>query len=137
MKQKQTVIKVIVTREWDLVPFDPSRIERAIEKAAESANHNDLSFVDEISDVVLDRLVSMVVETEGEKTLTIEDIQDSVEQTLMETGHFHIAKEFIIYRNNRSKLREKAREEVEKKIEKNNLKSSKQTERVKLLVEKK
>lgn len=64
MKQKQTVIKVIVTREGDLVPFDVSRIERAIEKAAESAKHNDLSFVDEISDTVLDRLVSMVVETE-------------------------------------------------------------------------
>lgn len=40
----------------------------------------------------------------------------------METGHFNIAKEFIIYRNNRSKLREKQREEVEKKIEKNKLK---------------
>lgn len=122
MKQKQTVIKVIVTREGDIVPFDISRIERAIEKAAESANHNDLSFVDDISDTVLDNLVSVVVESDGERTLSIEDIQDIVEKTLMETGHYDIAKEFIIYRNNRQKLREKAREEVEKKIEKNKLK---------------
>lgn len=122
MKQKQTVLKVIVTREGDLVPFDISRIERAIEKAAESANHNDLSFVDDIADMVTDKLINQVVETEWEKTLSIEDIQDVVEEVLMETGHFSIAKEFIIYRNNRAKLREKAREEIEKKIEKNKLK---------------
>ena len=64
MKQKQTVIKVIVTREGDLVPFDVSRIERAMEKAAESAKHNDLTFIDDIADTVLDNLISVVVDSE-------------------------------------------------------------------------
>lgn len=122
MKQKQTVIKVVLTRDGDLIPFDTSRIERAIEKAAESCKHNDLSFVDEITEKTTDKLVALVLETEGERTLTIENIQDTVENTLMEMGYFEIAKHFIIYRNNRIQLRAKKREETEKKIEKNTLK---------------
>ena len=56
--------KVILTRTGDLVPFDLSRIERAIEKAAESANYNDMSFVDELSGEVLSRISDMMIETE-------------------------------------------------------------------------
>jgi hypothetical protein len=35
-----------------------------MEKAAESAKHNDLSFIDDIADRVVDNLVSLVVEAE-------------------------------------------------------------------------
>ena len=50
------VIKVIKTRDWDLVNFDRSRIERVIEKAAESVWEKDLSFVDLVTDKVIESL---------------------------------------------------------------------------------
>ncbi len=56
--------KVILTRNGDLVPFDISRIERAIEKAAESANHNDLSFVDDIASQAVNKLAELMMEAE-------------------------------------------------------------------------
>jgi ribonucleoside-diphosphate reductase alpha chain len=40
----------------------------------------------------------------------------------MEEGYFDIAKTYIIYRDERQKLRDKQREKVEKKLEKNTLK---------------
>ena len=72
--------KVILTRSGDLIPFDISRIERAIEKAAESASYNDFTFVEELATKVMNRLTELMLETEGERTLTIEDIQDAVER---------------------------------------------------------
>ncbi len=114
--------KVILTRSGDLVPFDISRIERAIEKAAESANHNDMSFVDDLANQAVWRLGELMLESDGERTITIEDIQDIVENTLMDSQYKAIAKEFILYRAERTRQRKKQREEVEKKIEKNTLK---------------
>ena len=114
--------KVILTRSGDLIPFDISRIERAIEKAAESANYNDFTFVEELATKVMNRLTELMLETEGERTLTIEDIQDAVENILMDSQYKDIAKEFILYRADRARARRKKREETEKKIEKNTLK---------------
>jgi len=48
-----------------------------------------------------------------------------VEQELMESGHFDIAKQYIIYRDERKKARDKASEAVEKKLEKHTLKITK------------
>ena len=114
--------KVILTRNGDLVPFDISRIERAIEKAAESANHNDLSFVDEIAVQAVNRLAELMMESDGERAITIEDIQDVVENVLMDSQYKDIAKHYILYRADRARDRRRKREETEKKIEKNTLK---------------
>ncbi len=115
-------IKVIKNREWDMIPFDKSRIESAIEKAAEQAWYNDFSFIDALWDKVVSLLKDMIVACEGEKVVEIEEIQDVVENVLMEEGYFDIAKAYIIYRATRIKAREKQREKVEKKLEKQTLK---------------
>jgi len=44
----------------------------------------------------------------------------------MESGYFDVAKEYIIYRESRKKIREQRQEKVEKKLEKNTLKITKQ-----------
>ncbi|MDF1682518.1 MAG: ATP cone domain-containing protein [Patescibacteria group bacterium] len=59
--------------------------------------------------------------------VTIEMIQDQIERELMESGHFEVMKHFIIYRNERSKLRVKEKEKVEKKLENNTFKIRKTT----------
>jgi len=46
-------IKVIKNRDGDMIPFDKTRIELAIEKASEQAGYSDLSFIDSLSDKII------------------------------------------------------------------------------------
>ena len=69
-------IKFIKNRDLDLIPFDRTRVERAIEKAAISAWKIDLWFVDSIADDIIETLENIVLSCENEKILTIEEIQD-------------------------------------------------------------
>ncbi len=115
-------VKVVKTRDGDLVPFDISRIERAVEKAAESAGKSDFSFIDDLSADILAKLAELSVIEEWQRALTIEEIQDTVENKLMENHYFDIAKQYIIYRNERRMKREASKQKVEKKLEKNTLK---------------
>jgi len=114
------LMKLIKTRSWDFIPFDKSRIERAIEKAAEAAWYTDFNFIDNIVDIIIDDIL-----TDNKDIITVELIQDTVEKILMDSWKYKVAKEFIIYRNERSKIREKWKEKVEKKLEKHTLKIKK------------
>jgi len=115
-------IKFIKTREWDLVAFDRTRIERVIERAAESIGKIDLSFVEDITDKVIEKLKLKLSKMWETGFLTVEDAQDEIEKVLMKEWFYDVAKHFIIYRAERAKKREKAKEKVEKKLEKNTLK---------------
>ncbi len=110
-------LKVIKTRDGDLINFDRTRIERVIEKAAESVWELDLSFVDEVTDNVIYNLNEIIANSDGTNFITVENIQDQVERQLMESGHFQVMKHFIIYRNERNILREKEKEKIEKKLD--------------------
>jgi anaerobic ribonucleoside-triphosphate reductase len=118
-------IKFIKNRDGDLVPFDRSRIERAVEKAAEVAKHSDFSFVDELTDNIIDTLKTTLVEADNEKVLTIEEIQDVVENKLMEFGYFDIAKKYIIYREKRAFERDIRKKEIQEKLSQNTLEVTK------------
>lgn len=115
-------LKVIKTRDWDLVKFDRSRIEIVIEKAGEAAGILDHSYVEEVTDNVIKELINNLIQLEEEDFVTIEMIQDGVEKELMELGYFDIAKKFILYRNERNKQRQKQKDIIEKKLEQNTLK---------------
>lgn len=114
-------IKYIKNREGDIIPFDISRIERAIEKAFESLGNFDKVLVDSIAMKVLSDMEAKLVAKE-EKTLEIEIIQDLIEKRLMQEGLYEVAKNYIIYRNTRSEKREKTKEKIEKKFENKTLK---------------
>ena len=68
------------------------------------------------------QLSEIAMIAEGQRALTIEEIQDTVENKLMENHYFDIAKHYIIYRNERKTKREALKQKVEKKLEKNTLK---------------
>jgi len=114
-------IKYIKNREGDIIPFDISRIERAIEKAFESLGNFDKVLVDSIAMKVLSDMEAKLVGKE-EKTLEIETIQDFIEKRLMQEGLYEVAKNYIIYRNTRSEKRERTKEKIEKKLENKTLK---------------
>ncbi len=113
-------LESIKTRDGDMVHFDPSRIERAIEKAAESVWHKDLSFVDWVTNAVTWRLESIT--QNEERFVEIEEIQDIVEEELMKAWVFPVLKEFILYRNEKLEERSKSKQKADKKLEKKTLK---------------
>lgn len=118
-------VKVIKTRDGELVPFDVTRIERAIEKAAESIKHKDIKFVEELVEKIVKHFEDTNSEMEDNSIMSVEEIQDAVETELMNQKYFDIAKAFILYRANRKKLRAEEKEKLEKKIEKHSLKITK------------
>jgi len=118
-------IKFIKNRDGDLIPFDRTRIERAIEKAAEAANHNDFSFIEDISLEIEEVLKNILISGENQKVLTIEEIQDVVENKLMEFGYFEVAKKYIIYREKRAFERDLKKKEVLEKLLQNKLEVTK------------
>lgn len=111
-------IKYIKNRDWDLVAFDKTRIERAIEKAWESSKILDFSFVEEVAWEVVWELEEMSLKLEA-WFLDIEKIQDIVENKLMELWYFEVAKKYVIYREKRIQEREVLKAQVWEKISQN------------------
>jgi ribonucleoside-diphosphate reductase alpha chain len=106
-------IKEIKKRNGVVGPFNPDKITIAIFKAAKSVGGHDMTKAEEISKKVLN---SLELEANGE-ILSVEHIQDAVEKTLVEGGHYKTAKAFIIYRYERGKNREKTKEILDGKID--------------------
>ncbi len=99
------VLKV-VKRTGELVDFDVVRIRSAVAKAVVACQA-------EVDDEGLDRLVADVRDEVDGRFLefypNVENIQDIVEKHLVRAGLYEIAKAYILYRAERSKLREEAR----------------------------
>ncbi|MBW7954445.1 ribonucleoside-diphosphate reductase subunit alpha [Candidatus Gracilibacteria bacterium] len=120
-------IKYIKNREGDLIVFDRTRIERAIEKASQNAGKIDLSFIDNIVDHIVEELEEISFASDSQKIFQIEEIQDIVEKNLMENGFFDIAKKYIIYRQKRIDERNLEKEVIDEKIKQNKLEITKST----------
>jgi len=112
MTPKRTHFKEVRKREGQIVPFDQDRITRAIEKAMAAAREgNALKDSESASDQVVNALAHKFPPTH---IPTIEEIQDVVETQLMAMGLAQTAKAYILYRNERSKIREQKREVPER-----------------------
>ncbi|WRS26830.1 anaerobic ribonucleoside triphosphate reductase [Oscillospiraceae bacterium MB08-C2-2] len=98
----KTAIKSIVKRDGRTVFFDQGKIADAIFKAANSLGGTDKETAKNLAAEVEE----YVAETLGETTPTVEMIQDAVEKVLIESGHARTAKEFILYRAERTRVRE-------------------------------
>lgn len=89
-------------RDGKVVRFDIKKISEAMEKAFESVNR-------ESCDSVLDLLaLKVTADFEGkikDNIIDVEDIQDSAEKVLAEAGYTDVAKSYILYRQNREKIR--------------------------------
>ncbi len=96
------MIDSIVKRDGRSVSFDLDKITQAIYKAAKAIGGNDYEAAEELAQKVKEYL-------ENEKTSqqpTVEHVQDTVEKILIENGHARTAKEFILYRAERTRVRE-------------------------------
>lgn len=94
----------IIKRDGSIVPFEKEKIKNAIEKAAYSVLRNkstSVKIATSITEIVIKKVSSIF------KNIipTVEGIQDIIERVLMEEGYTHIAKAYILYRENRSEIR--------------------------------
>lgn len=99
----ETHIKNVIKRTGAIVPFNQERIANAIYRAAVAVGGRDKEKAKELSDKVVELLNQKFPE---ESTPHIEDIQDIVEKVLIENGHAKVAKEYILYRDERNRARE-------------------------------
>ena len=94
--------KSIKKRDGRTVKFDRKKIEKAIEKAGLETGEFDKKTAKELTEKVL-----VVLEARNQKQLPdVEDIQDIVEDTLIDSKFKKTAKAYIIYRDQHKKLRE-------------------------------
>lgn len=92
----------VIKRDGKIGEFDISKISLAITKAFDSVNK-------EYHPSVIDLLALKVTSDFSSKIkdgkIAVEDIQDSVEDTLVQSGYADVAKAYILYRKQREKLR--------------------------------
>lgn len=94
----------IQKRDGRTVPFNVEKIADAIYKAARAVGGNDYQEASEMAEKVCDYLEANTNKT-GELP-TVEEVQDAVEKVLVESGHAKTAKAYILYRADRTRVRE-------------------------------
>ena len=95
------MVRFIKKRDSRVVPFDISKIDEAIFRAAKAQGGTDRTMSSRLADQVLD-----ILEAEHCETPDVEHVQDLVEKVLIENGHARTAKAYILYRNERTRVRE-------------------------------
>ncbi len=115
-------IKKIKTRDDIIVPFNPSRIGRAIKKACHAINEPEIKWVADLVDEVIEELNQKYDDRSQKNIPTVEDVQDTVEKKLMDSGRYEIAKAYILYREKHNQEREQKRQELVEKFEQDSLK---------------
>ena len=113
-----TNIKSVRKRSGEVVDFEPEKLHEAMRKAFV---HETGSAEEEGLQMLASEVVKLLNTTYVDRTPSVEDVQNAVEQVLMEHGHFRVAKAYIIYRYEHQKQREEKVEEVIKKIEEEGL----------------
>ncbi len=95
------MITKITKRDGRQVPFTIEKISNAIFKAAQAVGGNDFGESMELAEKVCAQL-----EQKQLQIPTVEQVQDTVEKVLVENGHAKTAKAYILYRAERTRLRE-------------------------------
>ena len=96
------MITKIRKRDGREVPFNIEKIASAVFKAASATGGKDYKTAMDLAE----RVVAYIEESMDKRVPDVEEIQDAVEKVLIETGHARTAKEFILYRAERTKVRE-------------------------------
>ncbi|MBR6008597.1 MAG: anaerobic ribonucleoside triphosphate reductase [Clostridia bacterium] len=97
------MIDTIIKRDGRKVPFNEEKISSAINKAfIASGSAKSMSVAEELAHQVVARINS----DENIGTPTVEEVQDIVERVLLDNGFVNTAKSYIVYRAERSRVRQ-------------------------------
>ena len=112
-KVKAPSIPTIIKRDGRIVPFDIDKVVAAIFKGMSSVNEGSQEEAETVANQVYAELIR-VKRKFSNFVPTVEGIQDLVEQELMRADYVKAAKHYVLYREERSKLRAKGVEVPEK-----------------------
>lgn len=90
-------------RDKSFVEFDVQKIASAIKKAFHSLN---MDMDPSIIDLLVLKVTADFQPKLKENVISVEDIQDSVEKVLSETGYHQVSKAYILYRKQRENVRD-------------------------------
>ena len=93
---------VVIKRDGRRVKFNKIKIKDAILKAFKEVDGELSSYAEAIADSIASQ-----IESSGREQMTVEQIQDAVEEQLMQSDRCDVARAYIIYRNDRSRERER------------------------------
>ncbi len=92
----------VIKRDNKVVEFDLSKISAAIKQAFEATKKD---YHDSVIDLLALKVTADFAPKVVDDKIAVEDIQDSVEDVLIQTGYGDVAKAYILYRRQREKLR--------------------------------
>ena len=98
----------VIKRNGARVAFTPQRITNAIYRAAVAVEGRDRATAENLTGKVIAHLEKILPEGQ---TPHIEQIQDAVEKILIENGHAKVAKAYILYRDERARMRRNREEQ--------------------------
>ena len=102
--QIENTIVDIRKRNGVVTAFNKDKISNAIFGALAAVSKADRGLADQLTEKVIDKLTEQGFT--NVQSPTVEDIQDLVESTLIDSGNSDIAKAYIVYRHERRKLRD-------------------------------
>jgi ribonucleoside-diphosphate reductase alpha chain len=88
----------VIKRDGRIVKYNPDKIVLAVTKAMKSIGKVDESIAKSVADTVTNSL-------NGNKEISVEEIQDKVENALIKFGDAKLAKTYILYRAQRAQVR--------------------------------
>lgn len=97
----------ILKRDGKIVEFNSEKITSAIQKAAETTNEFDIQTARKLTRQVLEITKKLVEEKKDKLRIpSVEEIQDIVETVLLSSEYKKTAKNYILYREQHSRLRD-------------------------------
>ena len=95
------MINTVIKRDGREKDFNSKNIRSALERAFIAVD----GIVSEDAEIVINRILNQITELNKNK-ISVEDIQDMIENKLMQSSRKDVAKAYILYRNERTKVRE-------------------------------
>jgi ribonucleoside-triphosphate reductase len=92
----------VIKRDGQVAEFNLKKISEAITKAFKATEK---FYTEEIINLLSLRVTSDFQKKIKDELIHVEDVQDSVENVLEQTGYTEVAKAYILYRKNREKMR--------------------------------
>ncbi|MGN6710659.1 ribonucleoside triphosphate reductase [Anaerocolumna jejuensis] len=92
----------VAKRDGEIADFNLSKISAAIEKAFKATEK---VYTGDIINLLTLRVTADFQQKAKDDKISVEDVQDSVEHVLEQTGYTDVAKAYILYRKNREKIR--------------------------------
>jgi ribonucleoside-triphosphate reductase len=105
MTEEKLEVTHVVKRDGSLADFNLDKISAAIAKAGKATGEFDANVARRLTHIEVTQHLAALHTT----TPSIEQIQDAVERTLFETGYFKTLRAYIVYREQRAKVRDAKR----------------------------